>query len=840
MSLSAARPLLFAILALLIAGSQAAGQDNFTTVVRQIVVTGTQRLEPDTVRSYLTITPGTNIDQVVIDEGLKGLFATGLFEDAQMVFNASNGVLQVEVQENPIVNRVIYVGNKRLDDDKFEEEVELEPRSIYTRARAQADAQRMIEVYRRSGRFGATVTPRVRELERNRVDVIFDIDEGPRTGVRAVNFLGNEEFSDAELRGVVLTAPSSWWNILESNDNYDPDRLEYDQELLRQHYSKNGFADFAVLSAVAELTPDRKDFIITIEVEEGPKYDFGKVDVNTTLSKLPGEVLRRRVPIRTGTVFNSEKIEDAEEALTFATGVYGYAFVDIYPRLDRNPETNTIDVTFEVNEGPRVYVEEININGNQQTLDRVVRREMRLVEGDAFNRVLVDRSQRRVRGLGFFSEVEIDELPGSAPDRSVLNVNVTEQPTGSFQIGGGVSSNDNFIFNIQLNQQNLAGRGQSVLLDLSASQRTNRARISLTEPYFLGRRLRAGASVFVQSTDFQEAGFVSETYGLGANFGFPVSEFAQLGLNYGLRYDNLELTTDLTFEYDEDGDIVPSSELVDEDAVRNVRDPETTGIGVGILTTDRCNVVQLSEDLNCENDGEFVTSSIGYSLRMDRTNDPIVPSRGYRISFSQNFAGFGGDVNYYKSTLRSSYYHPLPFNFIGSLKFDGGYIQSFNDDGVRRNDRFFLGGGRGFRGFDVAGVGPRLFDADSAVIGNSRGQAVGARAYAVGSVEALIPLPLPPSAGLRASLFADFGVAGLVNEADEEVFNDPSIERVDLFGNSDPDDPLQAGLDPRVTAGVVVNWRSPFGPVQFVISEAIVVEEYDRPEGFRFSAGGQF
>lgn len=840
MSLSAARPLLFAILALLIAASQAAGQDNFTTVVRQIVVTGTQRLEPDTVRSYLTITPGTNIDQVVIDEGLKGLFATGLFEDAQMVFNASNGVLQVAVEENPIVNRVIYVGNKRLDDDKFEEEVELEPRSIYTRARAQADAQRMIEVYRRSGRFGATVTPRVRELERNRVDVIFDIDEGPRTGVSAVNFLGNEEFSDAELRGVVLTAPSSWWNILESNDNYDPDRLEYEQELLRQHYSKNGFADFAVLSAVAELTPDRKNFIITIEVEEGPKYDFGKVDVNTTLSKLPGEVLRRRVPIRTGTVFNSEKIEDAEEALTFATGVYGYAFVDIYPRLDRNPETNTIDVTFEVNEGPRVYVEEININGNQQTLDRVVRREMRLVEGDAFNRVLVDRSQRRVRGLGFFSEVEIDELPGSAPDRSVLNVNVTEQPTGSFQIGGGVSSNDNFIFNIQLNQQNLAGRGQSVLLDLSASQRTNRARISLTEPYFLGRRLRAGASVFVQSTDFQEAGFVSETYGLGANFGFPVSEFAQLGLNYGLRYDNLELTTDLTFEYDEDGDIVPSSELVDEDAVRNVRDPETTGIGVGILTTDRCNVVQLSEDLNCENDGEFVTSSIGYSLRMDRTNDPIVPSRGYRISFSQNFAGFGGDVNYYKSTLRSSYYHPLPFNFIGSLKFDGGYIQSFNDDGVRRNDRFFLGGGRGFRGFDVAGVGPRLFDADSAVLGNRRGQAVGARAYAIGTAEALIPLPLPPSAGLRASFFADFGVAGLVNEADEEVFNDPSVERVDLFGDSDPDDPLQAGLDPRVTAGVVVNWRSPFGPVQFVISEAIVVEEYDRPEGFRFSAGGQF
>ncbi|MEO1042316.1 MAG: outer membrane protein assembly factor BamA [Pseudomonadota bacterium] len=840
MTLPASRPFILAIVLFLLAGTEGMAQENFTTTVRQIVVAGTQRLEPETVRSYLSITPGTTIDQVVIDEGLKGLFATGLFEDAQMVFDASNGILTVEVEENPIVNRVIYVGNRRLGDDKFEEEVELEPRSIYTRARAQADAQRMIEVYRRSGRFGATVTPRVRELERNRVDVVFDIDEGPRTGVRAVNFLGNEEFSDAELRGVVLTAPSSWWNILESNDNYDPDRLDYDQELLRQHYSKNGFADFAVVSAVAELTPDRKDFIITIEVEEGPKYDFGNVDVNTTLSKLPGEALRRRVPIRPGSVFNSERIEEAEEALTFATGVYGYAFVDIYPRLDRNPETKTIDITFEVNEGPRVYVEEININGNQQTLDRVIRREMRLVEGDAFNRVLVDRSERRVKGLGFFSEVEVEELPGSAPDRSVLNVNVVEQPTGSFQIGGGVSSNDNFIFNIQLDQRNLAGRGQNVLLDLSASQRTNRARLSITEPYFLGRRLRAGASIFVQDTDFEEAGFVSQSYGLGTNFGFPVSEFAQLGLNYGLRYDNLELTTDITFVEDAEGNREFSVELIDEDAVRRERQVDTSTGTVGVVTTDRCNVVVLSDDLNCENDGEFVTSSIGYTLRMDRTNDPIVPSRGYDISFSQNFAGLGGDVNFYQSTLRTSWYHPLPFRFIGSLKFSGGYIQSFNDDGVRRNDRFFLGGGRGFRGFDVAGVGPRLFDAEAAVLGGSRGQSVGARAYAIGSAEALIPLPVPPSAGIRASLFADFGVAGLVNESDEEVFNDPSIPRVDLFGDSDPDDPLQAGLDPRVTAGVVVNWRSPFGPVQFVLSEAVVVEEYDRPEGFRFSAGGRF
>ncbi|MEM9810573.1 MAG: outer membrane protein assembly factor BamA, partial [Pseudomonadota bacterium] len=338
--------------------------EQVSPLVRQIRVTGNQRLEASTVTSYLPIEPGMMINQVLIDDALKGLFATGLFEDASIVFDGRQGILEVTVQENPIVNRVIYVGNRKTGDDKFEEEVELEPRAIFTRAKAQADAQRMIEVYRRGGRFGASVIPRIRRLPQNRVDVVFEIDEGPRTGVRAVNFLGNDQYSDAELRGVILTAPSRWWNILESNDNYDPDRLEFDQQLLREHYTKSGYADFAVISAVAELTPDREAFIISFEVDEGPRYTFGSVDVNTTLSKLPSSALRSRLPIKTGTTFNSELIESAEEALTFTTGIYGYAFVDIRPRLDRNPETKTIDITFEVNEGPRVYVEEININGN--------------------------------------------------------------------------------------------------------------------------------------------------------------------------------------------------------------------------------------------------------------------------------------------------------------------------------------------------------------------------------------------------------------------------------------------------------------------------------------------
>lgn len=860
-------------------GQQVQGQ--YSLVIQTIDVSGNQRIEADTVKSYLPVEPGMQVGPVEIDAALKSLFATGLFEDAQVVFDPRRGVLDVTVQENPIVNRVVFLGNRRTDEEKFTEEIQLEPRSVYTDAKAQADAQRIIEVYRRGGRFGATVTPKIKRLPQNRVDVVFDIDEGPKTGVKAINFIGNEAFSDAELRGAILTAPSRWWNILESNDNYDPDRLEYDRQLLREFYSKNGYADFSTISAVAELTPDREDFIITFTVDEGPKYTFGNVDVNTTLSKLPGEALRARVPIRTGTTFNSELLEKAEEALTYSTGIAGYAFVDVRPRLDRNPETKTVDVTFDVNEGPRVYVEEININGNVQTLDRVIRREMRLVEGDAFNRVLIDRSERRIKGLGYFSEVTVEEEPGSAPDRTILNVNVTEQPTGSFQIGGGVSSNDNFIFNIQVEQSNLLGRGQYVLLNLQAAQRTRQAQLSITERYFLERPLRAGASVFLNATDFEEAGFVSESFGFNFNLGFPSSEYSSLLLNYGLRYDNLELTQQLFFDEittDAAGNEVPilndsNIELSDPTDFTVVLDPQTIdGTEVpGVLRTNRCNITAFERDLNCERDGEFWTSQLGYTFRLDKTNDPIVPSAGYDINLSQSFAGLGGDINYHRSTVRTGWYKRLPYNFIGSLKFNGGYINSFDDSGVRTNDRFFLGGNRGFRGFDVAGVGPRLFGNSVNTRNAGRGQAIGARAYAIGTAEALIPLPLPPSYGIRASFFVDGGYVGLTNDIDEEIFNGPGSPFVDengnplfnLFGDPVPEEfierdalgnfvgflpgaapfldlPLQADFAPRVTAGISVNWNSPFGPIQIDLSEALVVEEYDRPQNFRFSAGGRF
>ena len=511
-------------------------------IIQAIAVRGNQRIEAETVGSYLPIQAGMPAEQELLDLSLKTLFNTGLFADVNLEMDPNNRLI-IEVTENPIVNRVILEGNRRVKEDKITEEIQLAPRAIYTRAKVQADVQRIIELYRAKGRFAAIVTPKVTPLEQNRIDVIYEIDEGPRTGVAKVNFVGNEIFTDNELRGEILTKESRWWRFFTSNDNYDPDRLEYERELLRQFYGRNGYADFAVVSATAELTPDRKDFFITFTVDEGPKYEVGEVRVKTTLAKLDNEVLERFVPIKTGQTFNSERIDDAVESITFATGATGYAFVDVNPRLNRHADSKTIDITFEVNEGPRVYVERINIKGNTRTLDKVIRREVRIAEGDPFNRVLVDRSRARVRSLGYFKEVEIEETPGSAPDRTELDVTVEEQATGSLSVGVGVSSTENFIIDFSIEERNLMGRGQFLRFRVQASSRTRQVDIRFTQPYFLDRNLAAGFSLFNQRTNFRESGFIRDRIGGGLNAGFQVSEYGRGGLNYLLTYDDVTIDT---------------------------------------------------------------------------------------------------------------------------------------------------------------------------------------------------------------------------------------------------------------------------------------------------------
>jgi outer membrane protein insertion porin family len=765
--------------------------------VRRVVVEGNQRVETSTITSYVLLRPGDPFIAERIDESLKTLFATGLFADVKIT--QRNADLVITVVENPVVNRVIFEGVNNLKEEDLEKEVQAKARSVFTPARAQADVQRIIELYRRSGRFAAQVTPQVRELEQNRVDLIFEIDEGPVTGVRHINFIGNKEFSDRELRNAVLTEESKWWRFFSRNDNYDPDRLEYDRELLRQFYSNQGFADFRIVSAVAELTPDQKDFFITFTVDEGEKYDFGEVKVETELDRVPATLLEAVIPIKEGRLFEGELVEKSIDAMTFTAGTAGYANVDIRPNIERDRANRKVNITFEVDEGPRVFVDRIDIVGNTRTLDNVIRRELRVAEGDAFNRVLLDRSRSRIRSLGFFKSVEIEEKPGVTDDRSVVEVKVEEDTTGELAFAAGFSSTDNFLFDVSVSERNLRGRGQYLRLRASTSQRRQTIDMSFREPRFLGRDLSAGIDLFSLRTDFEEASFENQSTGAGLRFGFPLGDTTNLGVTYRLQNDDTTTVDSQGFP---------------------------------------CTAASALTDSLCAQQGEFLTSVLGYAFNWDRRNDPITPTRGFDMSMQQDFAGLGGDVNYLRTEFQGSVYRGLFPDVVASFTLNAGYIAGWNDDTVRINDRFFKGG-QSFRGFDVAGIGPRQIfittdNSNPGVASTVYGDALGGNAYAIGTLQLTIPTGLPKEYGISGALFAEFGSLGILDDVNKPL--DPPVPTSDGTFTYRVDDAFSL----RASAGLSIFWDSPFGPVQFDFSEPFAKEPYDQTETFRFSTRTRF
>lgn len=740
-------------------------------VVQQILVQGNQRVEADTVLSYLLIQPGRPLDPQTVNLSIQTLWATGLFSDVQIQQQGNLAV--VLVQENPIINRVVLEGNRAMDDDKITDEIQAQPRAIFTRARVQSDVQRIIEVYRRSGRFAATVTPKIIELPQNRVDLIFEISEGPVTGVSRINFIGNDSFSDRRLRRELVTRESRWWRFFSSNDNYDPDRLEYDRELLRQYYQNRGYANFRVLSSVAELTPDQERFYITITIDEGEVYNFGEITVDSQIEELNNEFLQAILPINTGDTYRADAIENSIDTLTFAAGASGYAFINIRPIIERNRETQTVDVEFVLDEGPRVYIERIDIVNNTRTLDRVIRRELDVVEGDAFNRVLIDRSRNNVRRLGFFEEVEVTETPGSSADRARLLVDVTEQPTGELAFGAGFSSTDAFLVDLSISERNLRGRGQFLRFRISASSRRETIDIRFTEPRFLDRNLAAGFDLFRVNSDFlSEASFQTESTGGSVRLGFPVTANTNMQLRYTIRNDN-------------------------------------------VLVFSSASAALQSQS------GNRTTSVLGYSFSWSQLNDPIEPSDGFRFTVSQDLAGLGGDVNYVRTEIQSAFYHGLWRDIVASFTANTGFILGWGGDSIRINDRFFKGG-NSFRGFDVGGMGPRTVSRNEDTGELNLGDSLGGRLYAIGALEVSFPLGLPEQYGISGSVFTEFGTLGLLDTVDQIDEVTSPVFTVD-------------DLALRASAGVSIFWDSPFGPVRFDFAEAFIAEEYDRTEFFRFS-----
>jgi outer membrane protein insertion porin family len=678
--------------------------------IREIAIQGNERIERATIESYLTVRPGDLPEPAVLEQSLQNLFATGLFDDVQIIPEGDR--LIVRVVENPIINRIAFEGNRRLDDSVLEAEIQLRPRIVYTRARVQNAVNRILELYRRSGRFAAVVEPKVIELDQNRVDLVFEITEGPITRVGGISFIGNESFSDSTLRSVIQTKETAWYRFLTTDDTYDPDRLNFDQELLRRFYLARGHAQFSVVSAIAELTPDGQQFFITFTLEEGPVFNFGEINVESRLRDLPAEELTQFLGTTSGTVYNADQIESTVQRFTDETGRLGYAFARIDPQQRINPESLTVDVTYVIDEGPRVYVERIDIRGNVRTLDEVIRREFRLAEGDAFNTALLRRSEQRIRNLGYFETVELNTVPGSAPDKIIVDVRVAERSTGELSFGAGYSTSDGPLGDIRLTERNLLGRGQSVRANFTISQRRQQVEFSFTEPYFLERDLAAGIDLFYTELNQQSESSYDQTSGGGTlRLGYPLTENLRHSVRYTLRQDNIH--------------------NVDDDASVFIQDEE----------------------------GERVTSLVGHTLTYDRRDTRFLPSAGYVLQLDQDLAGLGGDNRFLRNVGRADWYYSLLRDVVLSLGANGGYIHGLGED-VHLTDRFFIGGGS-FPGFEYAGIGPRDSDTDDALGGNL---------YYVGNAELRFPLGLPEELRIFGRAFT---YAGSLTEID---VNGPTLE----------------------------------------------------------------
>ena len=695
----------FALVCVLGVGAQAQEADDTAAItveesqtIEFIRVEGTQRVEEETVRAYMVVQEGMADDVDLVDRSVKTLFGSGLFSD--VTIRRSEGGLVVSVVENPIVNRVSFEGNSAINDDSLTKEGELQPRQVYTRARVQDDVERFIEIYRQSGYFASRIEPKVIQLPQNRVDVIFEINEGPVTGIRSINFLGNKAFDDDRLREEIITSETRWWRFFSSTDSYDPDRLNYDRQRLRRFYLSKGYADFRVINSSAELTRNGEEFFVVFNIDEGKLFTFGPGKVSSTVESIDVESLQSAIVHEEGSKYDLRKIEDTEDALTKLLGEKGFAFADIRARTRRDREANLILVEYVIEEGPRVYIERININGNDRTQDEVLRREIRISEGDAFNRVLLERSRRNLRALGYFSSVEIEESPGSEEDKTIIDVNVVEQSTGELTFGVGYSSAESLTTEFAIAERNLLGKGQKLNLRVGVSSEVQRYSLSFTEPFFLDRRLAAGFSLFNTENDYDnEADLETRSTGVGAQVAFPLSEDGRLSLFINLSEDEL-------------------------------------------LNTSTSSLVNPSyQDFKQE---------LGYYFSIDKRDDAIDPTAGWNFGFGQDLAGPAGDITYLRSTMVANYYYEIAEGWLFHGRGTAGLIYDYDGGTVNYSDRFFKGGSS-FRGFDRSGVGPRQI---------STGYSLGANRYVVATTEVSLPLGIPKDVGMKANAFIDFGFLG--------------------------------------------------------------------------------
>jgi outer membrane protein insertion porin family len=814
-------------------------------VVQSITVEGAQRLESDTILSYIRLHVGDRYTQAGADQVLKDLFATELFSDVRL--RNDNGAVVIEVKENPVVNRIILEGNKRLKDDKILPEIKLAARQIFTRSKVRADVTRIIELYKREGRFAASVEPKMVLLDQNRVDIVFEITEGPKSKVRQINIIGAHKFSVTRLRTEMVTKQSRSFRVFSSGTSYDPDRLAFDQQKLRQFYLTQGYADFRVVSAVAELTPDKRDFIVTYVVEEGKRYKFGDVKVESQLRDFNGDQLAKKLAIKKGEWYNAKAVEDTVDQLTETVGSFGYAFADVRPDFQRNKDNLTMSVTFRIAEAPRVYVERIDVNGNTLTEDKVVRREFRLSEGDAFNSYQIKRSSNRIKSLGYFQEkFDIEQKPGTTPDRVALEANLEEKPTGQLQLSAGYSSLESFIFQASIQQNNFRGRGETIGTTFNYSAYSKAVQLNFTEPYVSDKNVSLGVDVYRRDTssfNFYDANrnttYQQNTTGFQVRAGVPLTEYSSLIGRYTLNYE--QVTLDQATYY----------------------------------INGQCSVYLAGQYL-CDAIGNRTSSIIGASYVYDTLDNRIHPSRGSTFILGGDVAGLGGSVKYARATINASHYINVGHGFIFSLRGEAGAIHALEnnstnvyEDPVRLTDRFFLGEPQ-MRGFDIRGVGPRVLrkfytgynpsSGNGGTVGTDPNtyvnDALGGKYYYLGHAELEIPLGSGArELGLRPSIFMDagavWGVTAPATVGTTILYTDAVTGKyttnstasngvANAIAQKFEEDFVGDSPRPRISFGFGVNWNSPFGPFRIDVAKAITYVQGDTRKTFSFNVGTQF
>ena len=813
-----------------------------------IVVEGNRRVEADTVRSYFKVAPGERLDAAKIDAALKALYGTGLFQDVRI--SQSGGKLIVTVVEAPVINKIAFEGNRRLKDEQMLQEIQSKERGALSRATVQADVQRIIEIYQRNGRFDVGVAPKIIDRPNNRVDLVFEINEGEKTGIKSLVFVGNNAYSAYRLKEVIKTSESTFLSFLQTTDVYDADRIEADRDLIRRFYLKHGYADVQVVSATGVYDPTKKGFIVTFTIEEGALYHFGAVDIQSNVRAVNGESLRPILRMAAGQTYNGEAVEKTVEDMTIELARRGYPFGQVRPRGDRNPSARTIGVLFVVDEGTRAYIERINIRGNYRTRDYVVRREFDINEGDPYNRALIDRAERRIKNLNYFKNVKITNEPGSAPDRVVINVDVEEQPTGDFSIQGGYSTANGWLAEVSVTERNLLGTGRFARGSVTYGQFVRGIELNYAEPYFLDYRSSMGIDLFAKQT--LASSFLSygtESYGGTLKWGLPLRE----DLAVQLRYSAFEQKITLPSTLDSCNNINPdlSSTFPVPNAINAT--PITGPIVFPPGTTSCFALGQASLPVRVElAQGATLTSSLGYGLVYNSLDNNKLPTSGVYVSFGQDFAGIGGDVAYLRTTADARAYYEIVPDLVSILHLQGGDIFGFKNcpvqngcagnNYVRLLDDFKMGPNL-VRGFQPAGIGPRD------ITPGTTNDALGGTMYWGASFEMQYPLYfLPKDSGFRGAIFVD---SGSVWGYRGETQNPATGEINGVITATNPATGTgtflcQCALQfadtaaVRASAGASIIWDSPFGPLRFDIAYPFLKQPYDRTQIFSFGGGTKF